>query len=148
MCGRRRGSLSTSTEPLGLGSVTRATSPRSSPRWKAGDFWSARSFSFHAGERSPSRRRLWFSVPLTKMISTKFPASAVLMELSADMKRMGFRTVKAWSPRSGNQEPMLSPTACATRLPSETHHQNRSPHSGGIICCRYCTWESRLRRTA
>ena len=34
---------------------------------------------------------------------TKFPASAVLMELAAFMKRMSIKVVVEWTPRSANQ---------------------------------------------
>ena len=37
-------------------------------------------------------------------MSTKFPASAVLMELAAYMRKMSLRTVAEWAPRDGNKE--------------------------------------------
>ena len=41
---------------------------------------------------------------LNNMMSTKFPASAVLMELASYMRRMSLRTVVEWAPREGNKE--------------------------------------------
>ena len=41
---------------------------------------------------------------LNKLMSTKFPASAVLMELASYMRRMSLRTVVEWAPREGNKE--------------------------------------------
>ena len=41
---------------------------------------------------------------LNKLLTTKFPASAVLMELAVYMKKMSLRTVVEWSPRTGKQE--------------------------------------------
>ena len=41
---------------------------------------------------------------LNKLMSTKFPASAVLMELASYMRRMSLRTVVEWVPREGNKE--------------------------------------------
>ena len=41
---------------------------------------------------------------LNKLMSTKFPASAVLMELASYMRRMSLRTVVEWEPREGNKE--------------------------------------------
>ena len=40
---------------------------------------------------------------LNKLMTTKFPASAVLMELAAYMKRMSIKVVVEWTPRSANQ---------------------------------------------
>ena len=40
---------------------------------------------------------------LNMLMTTKFPASAVLTELSTYMKRMNMRTVVEWSPRECNQ---------------------------------------------
>ena len=37
-------------------------------------------------------------------MTTKFPASALLMELSCYMKKMSIRTVVDWSPREANKE--------------------------------------------
>ena len=41
---------------------------------------------------------------LNKLMSTKFPASAMLMELASYMRRMSLRTVVEWVPREGNKE--------------------------------------------
>ena len=41
---------------------------------------------------------------LNKLMTTKYPASAVLMELAAYMKKMSLRTVVEWTPREGNRE--------------------------------------------
>ena len=41
---------------------------------------------------------------LNKLMTTKFPASALLMELSTHMKRMNMRTVVEWAPRDCNRE--------------------------------------------
>ena len=41
---------------------------------------------------------------LNKLMSTKFPASAVLMELASYMRRMSLRTVVEWVPRERNKE--------------------------------------------
>ena len=41
---------------------------------------------------------------LNKLMSTKFPASAVLMGLASYMRRMSLRTVVEWGPREGNKE--------------------------------------------
>ena len=41
---------------------------------------------------------------LDKLMSTKFPASAVLMELASYMRRMSLRTVVVWVRREGNKE--------------------------------------------
>ena len=41
---------------------------------------------------------------LNKLMSTKFPASAVLMELASYMRRMSLRTVVEWAPREGNKK--------------------------------------------
>ena len=41
---------------------------------------------------------------LNKLMSTKFPASAVLMELASYMRRMSLRTVVGWAPCEGNKE--------------------------------------------
>ena len=41
---------------------------------------------------------------LNKMMSTKFPSSAVLMELAVYMKRRRIRTIVAWAPREFNRE--------------------------------------------
>ena len=41
---------------------------------------------------------------LNKLMTTKFPACAVLMELSAYMKRMSMKVVVEWTPRAGNRE--------------------------------------------
>ena len=50
--------------------------------------------------------------PLNNLTTTKFPASAVLMESAAYMKRMGFRTIAEWSPR-GTWRPTHQLTARA-----------------------------------
>ena len=41
---------------------------------------------------------------LNKLMTTKFTASALLMELSCYMKNMSFRTVVEWAPREANKE--------------------------------------------
>ena len=41
---------------------------------------------------------------VTKLMTTKFPACAVLMELSAYMKRMSMKVVVEWTPGAGNRE--------------------------------------------
>ena len=41
---------------------------------------------------------------LNKLMTTKFPASALLMELSTYVKRMNMRTVVEWAPRDCNRE--------------------------------------------
>ena len=41
---------------------------------------------------------------LNKLMSTKFPASAVLMELATYTKRMGMKVLVGWTPRAGNRE--------------------------------------------
>ena len=41
---------------------------------------------------------------LNKLVSTKFPSSAVLMELATCMRKMSLRTVVEWAPREGNKE--------------------------------------------
>ena len=41
---------------------------------------------------------------LNKLMTTKFPTSAVLMELATYMKKMSLRTVVEWAPREGNRE--------------------------------------------
>ena len=41
---------------------------------------------------------------LNKLMTTKFPSSALLMELSTYMKRMSMRTVVEWFPRECNRE--------------------------------------------
>ena len=41
---------------------------------------------------------------LNKLMTTKFPASALLMELSCDMRKMSIRTGVEWVPKEGNRE--------------------------------------------
>ena len=41
---------------------------------------------------------------LNKLMTTKFPASALLMELSCNMKRVSIRMIVEWAPREGNRE--------------------------------------------
>ena len=41
---------------------------------------------------------------LNKLMTTKFPSSALLMEPSTYMKRMSMRTVMEWFPRDCNRE--------------------------------------------
>ena len=41
---------------------------------------------------------------LNKLMTTKFPASALLMELSCYMKKMSIRASVEWIPREGNKE--------------------------------------------
>ena len=41
---------------------------------------------------------------LNKLMSTKFPASAVLMELATYTKKMGTKVLVEWTPRAGNRE--------------------------------------------
>ena len=41
---------------------------------------------------------------LNKMMTTRFPASAVLMELSEHMRGMSQKVLVEWTPREGNQE--------------------------------------------
>ena len=41
---------------------------------------------------------------LNKLMSTKFPASAVLMELATYTKKMGMKVLVEWTPRAGNRE--------------------------------------------
>ena len=41
---------------------------------------------------------------LNKLMTTKYPASAVLMELAAYSKKMGLKTSVEWSPREANRE--------------------------------------------
>ena len=41
---------------------------------------------------------------LNKLMSTKFPSSAVLMELASFMKHRGMRAVVEWAPRECNRE--------------------------------------------
>ena len=41
---------------------------------------------------------------LNKLMTTKFPASALLMELSCYMKKMSIRTIVERVPREGNRE--------------------------------------------
>ena len=41
---------------------------------------------------------------LNKLMTTKFPACAVLMELPAHVKRMSMKVVVEWTPRTGNRE--------------------------------------------
>ena len=41
---------------------------------------------------------------LNKLMSTKFPSSAVLMELASFMKHRGMRAIVEWAPRECNRE--------------------------------------------
>ena len=41
---------------------------------------------------------------LNKLMTTKFPASAVLMELATYTKKMGMKVLVEWTPRAGNRE--------------------------------------------
>ena len=41
---------------------------------------------------------------LNKLLSTKFPSSAVLMELASFMKHRGMRAIVEWAPRKCNRE--------------------------------------------
>ena len=41
---------------------------------------------------------------LNKLMTTKYPASAVLMELAAYSKKMGLKASVEWSPREANRE--------------------------------------------
>ena len=41
---------------------------------------------------------------LNKLMSTKFPASAVIMEMASFMNRRGIRASVEWAPREGNRE--------------------------------------------
>ena len=41
---------------------------------------------------------------LNKVMTTRYPASAVIMEMSVFMKRQGLRTLVEWTPREGNKE--------------------------------------------
>ena len=41
---------------------------------------------------------------LNKLMSTKFPASAVLMELATYTKKMGMKVLVEWTPRAGNRD--------------------------------------------
>ena len=41
---------------------------------------------------------------VNKRMTTRYPASAVLMELASQMKAMAFKVQVEWTPRSGNQE--------------------------------------------
>ena len=41
---------------------------------------------------------------MNKLMTTKFPASAVLMDHALYMKKMSLQTVVEWSPRTGNKE--------------------------------------------
>ena len=41
---------------------------------------------------------------LNKLMTTKYPASAVVMELACFMKKRGIRASVEWSPRAGNRE--------------------------------------------
>ena len=41
---------------------------------------------------------------LNKLMSTKFPSSAVLMELASFMKHRGMRAIVEWAPRGCNRE--------------------------------------------
>ena len=41
---------------------------------------------------------------LNKLMSTKFPTSAVLMELATYTKKMGMKVLVEWTPRAGNRE--------------------------------------------
>ena len=67
------------------------------------------------GRRVPDRRTRVTVAPtwtdnrgngaaLNKLMSTKYPASAVLMELASYMKEQSLKVLVEWSPRSGNQE--------------------------------------------
>ena len=41
---------------------------------------------------------------LNKMMTTRYPASAVIMEMSVLMKRHGLKALVEWTPRAGNRE--------------------------------------------
>ena len=41
---------------------------------------------------------------LNKMMTTRYPASAVIMEMSVFMKRHGLKALVEWTPRAGNRE--------------------------------------------
>ena len=41
---------------------------------------------------------------LNKLMSTRFPSSAVLMELASFMKHRGMRAIVEWAPRECNRE--------------------------------------------
>ena len=45
-----------------------------------------------------------YGAALNKLVSTKFPSSAVLMELAVFMRRRGFRTIVEEAPREFNRE--------------------------------------------
>ena len=68
---------------------------------------------------------------LNKLMTTKFPTSALLMELSCYMKKMSIRPVVEWIPREGNRE--------ADRLANGNHSHFR-PDLRIAVCADGIDW--------
>ena len=66
---------------------------------------------------------------LNKLMSTKFSASAVLMELASYMRRMSLRTVVEWAPREGNQRGGQACERQCRRLRPELENRRQRQHA-------------------
>ena len=63
---------------------------------------------------------------LNKLVSTKFPASAVLMELACHAKRMSTKAIVEWAPRDAK--------GITYRLDHNDEYLLTQGHSGGSTC--------------
>ena len=68
---------------------------------------------------------------LNKLMTSKYTPSAILMEMSAYMKRMGIQALVGWSPREGNREADALANGCydgfnpALRIPVDARSMKR-----------------------
>ena len=70
---------------------------------------------------------------LNKLMTTKFPASGLLVELSWYTKKMSVRTVVEWTPREGNREADKLANGTTRRSTWPCGYQSVSPVSWEIL---------------
>ena len=79
------------------------------------------------------------------MMSTKFPAYALLMELATYMRKMSLRTVVEWAPREVNKEADKLAKGNAEECgPSLRIHVSRTTVSGRARANR--SWKGKKRK--
>ena len=89
-----------------------------------------------------------------KLMTSKYPSSAILMEMSAYMKRMGIKALVEWAPREGNRQADALANRCydgfnpALRIPVDVRSMKSDALPQALdwgekpkICCRKPRWK-------
>ena len=74
---------------------------------------------------------------LNKLMSTRFPSSAVLMELASFMKARGMRTIVEWAPRECNKEADLLANGKTSLIDPSVVSMLLQAHWYGTCCPKF-----------